>query len=70
MTKVSGGYILRIANLRQKMRILKSHSAEKLERGWIAMALYFMLEALDAFKIKYQVHLIKVHSAQKVEHTR
>ena len=29
------------------------------------MVLYFMLEALDAFKIKYQVFMLNVHRAQK-----
>ena len=31
------------------------------------MAFYLMLEALDALKMKYLVHMVKVHNAQKVD---
>ena len=47
----------------------KSHSAEKLEMVHSALLSYFMFEALDAFKIKFYVLLVKVHNAQKVVHT-
>ena len=49
----------------------KSHSAEKVERGTLLLCngLYFMLEALDAFKAKNEVLLTKEHRAQKVVHT-
>ena len=35
----------------------KSHSAEKCKRG---DAFYLMLDALDALKMKYYVHMVKV----------
>ena len=35
----------------------------------LGLLLYFMLEALYAFKMRYYVLMVKVHNAQKVAHT-
>ena len=75
--KNDGGRLETLKNFEKKSHKAKkgrgkSHSAEELKRGpfCFAMVLFnFMLEALDAFKIKYQVLLVKVHRAQKVVHT-
>ena len=44
---------------------------KKVERGpfCFGMVLYFMLETLDAFKIKNLVLIIKVHRAQKMDYS-
>ena len=55
-----------------KMRILNSLIVpKKVERGpfCFGMVLYFMLQALDVLKIKYWVLEVKVHRAQKVDHS-
>ena len=49
--------------------------SKKVERGnalefCFGMAFYPMLEALDALKMKYQVHMVKVHNAQKLDRSR
>ena len=38
----------------------KFHSVEKSGPFCFGMAFYLMLEALDALKMKYQVHMVKV----------
>ena len=38
----------------------KSHSVEKSGPFCFGMAFYLMLEALDALKMKYYVHMVKV----------
>ena len=51
----------------------KSHSAEKSKNGvpfCFGMVLYFRLEGLDVFKMKYLELLVKVHNAQKVDRSR
>ena len=61
-----------------KQKFEQSHSAEKrgkvsVSKKWkvgpfcFGMASYLMLEALDALKRKYLVHVVKVHNAQKVD---
>ena len=50
----------------------QSCSAEKAKTGIFCygMGLHIMLEALDAFKIKYGEFIVKTpHSAQKVDHS-
>ena len=43
----------------------KSHSVEKSGPFCFGMAFYLMLEALNALKMKYKVHMVKVQMHKK-----
>ena len=75
---MNGGAVKKFGN----DKFEQSHSAEKkwesliVSKMWkggpccFGKTFYLMLEALDALKMKYQVHMVKVHNAQKVDRSR
>ena len=63
------GYIEKISKKSNKAERGELSVPKKVERGTFCfgMVLYFMLEALNAFKINYSVLMVKVHSAEKTD---
>ena len=50
--------------------VSKKGGSLKESKKSFGMAFYLMLEALDALKMKYWVHMVKVHNAQIVDRSR